>query len=213
MGAQRAARATARLLRRFREHEQPIVHVRQFGTEGSFLRAGTPGVDIHPLAAPLAGEPVVEKLYANAFRETELKQVLRTRGPRRLVVAGMMTSMCVDATVRAALDLGYEVSLATDAMAAPDLTIGEQTIDGRSVHLAFAAALRDAGAKPVTSSGALPLDRRRRGSAAPGHHSPRVRRVSERNPAALGAQRASRGSEPERLDPIPPILDRGDEIT
>jgi len=60
-----------------------------------------------------------------------------------LVVAGMMTSMCVDATVRAAADLGFTITLAHDACAAPDLAHGGVEVPGAMVHAAFVAALGD----------------------------------------------------------------------
>jgi nicotinamidase-related amidase len=60
---------------------------------------------------------------------------------KRLVVAGMMTLMCVDATVRAAFDLGYVVTVAHDACAARALRFGELDIPAEAVHGAFLAAL------------------------------------------------------------------------
>jgi nicotinamidase-related amidase len=53
----------------------------------------------------------------------------------------MMTSMCVDATVRAAGDLGLEPVLVDDACAAPDLEHRGQSVSANAVHAAFAAAL------------------------------------------------------------------------
>jgi nicotinamidase-related amidase len=49
--------------------------------------------------------------------------------------------MCVDATARAAFDLGFELDLLHDAMAAPALKFGETTVPSRQVHAAFLAAL------------------------------------------------------------------------
>lgn len=54
---------------------------------------------------------------------------------------GMMSSMCVDATVRAASDVGYGVVVASDACAAPSLTYDTTLVDGADVHAAFMAAL------------------------------------------------------------------------
>jgi nicotinamidase-related amidase len=55
----------------------------------------------------------------------------------------MMTSTCVDSTVRAAADLGFEITLAHDACAAPDLEFNGVTVPGATVHAAFVAALAD----------------------------------------------------------------------
>jgi nicotinamidase-related amidase len=53
----------------------------------------------------------------------------------------MMSSMCVDATVRAGADLGFGMTVVHDGCAAPDLEFGGTTVPGRSVHAAFMAAL------------------------------------------------------------------------
>ena len=59
----------------------------------------------------------------------------------QLLVCGMMTSMCVDATVRAAFDLGFTCTVAQDACATRDLTFDGETIPARQVHGSFLAAM------------------------------------------------------------------------
>ena len=81
--------------------------------DATFMRPGTAGVEIHPLVAPQADEPVVQKANPNSFLDTELESMLRGLGVDSVVVCGMMTSMCVDATVRAAVDLGFEAKSRT----------------------------------------------------------------------------------------------------
>ncbi|MFK4730679.1 cysteine hydrolase family protein [Agromyces mediolanus] len=68
-----------------------------------------------------------------------------------LVVMGMMSSMCVDATVRAAADLGFEVTVVHDACAAPDLAFDGVTVPAAQVHAAFMAALGDSYAAVTTA--------------------------------------------------------------
>jgi nicotinamidase-related amidase len=63
----------------------------------------------------------------------------------RVVICGMMTHMCVDATARAASDLGFEVIVAEDACATRDLKYGDTTIPAEHVHKAFLAALKSYG--------------------------------------------------------------------
>ena len=60
--------------------------------------------------------------------------------------------MCVDATTRAALDLGLVVTVVHDACAAPDLTFGDQELPGATVHAAFMAALGDVGATVLAAA-------------------------------------------------------------
>ncbi|WP_295779866.1 isochorismatase family protein, partial [uncultured Microbacterium sp.] len=108
--------------------------------------------EIDPRVAPAADETVIVKHAPNSFVGTDLDDRLRALGDRPLLVAGMMTSMCVDATVRAAIDLGYDVTVVGDACAAPDLAHDGVEVDGRTVHTAFLAALSGAGATMTTSA-------------------------------------------------------------
>lgn len=145
VGADAAAARASELLTAWRERDAPIVHVRHVwdGPDAAFLRPGTEGAEIHPRVAPEGDEVVVIKEHPNAFRETPLDGILTALDTRDLVVCGMMSSLCIDATVRAAADLGYAVTVAHDACAAPDLAFDGETVPGRQVHAAFMAALAD----------------------------------------------------------------------
>jgi nicotinamidase-related amidase len=152
-----AARSAARVLDRFRGSGEPVIHVQHVwdAEDAAFFQPGTPGIEIHELVAPAEGEPVVRKELPNAFLGTDLEARLRADGIDSLVVAGMMSSMCVDATVRAASDLGFGVTVVHDACAAPDLEFGGQSIDGRTVHATFMAALDGNYAALVTADEAI----------------------------------------------------------
>ena len=63
----------------------------------------------------------------------------------------MMTHMCVDTTVRAAMDYGYQVKLAADACATMDLNLNGEIIPADTVHKAFIAALDGVFAEIVFS--------------------------------------------------------------
>lgn len=67
---------------------------------------------------PGLGEPVITKDVNSGFIGTELEIKLRRDRVARLVVAGFFTNMCVETTVRAAGNMGYDVYLAHDACAA-----------------------------------------------------------------------------------------------
>jgi nicotinamidase-related amidase len=148
-----AAAAARRVLDGFRERGEAVVHLRHVwdAPDATFMRPGTDGVEIHPDVAPAAGEPVLTKEHPNGFNGTALEHELRSRGVDSLVVAGMMTSMCVDATVRAAVDLGFATTVVHDACAAPDLAFGETTVPAPAVHAAFMAALADGYAAVVAA--------------------------------------------------------------
>ena len=153
-----AAAATARrLLDAFRASGEPVVHLKHVwdAPDATFMRPGTDGVEIPPLVAPADRELVIEKQHPNGFLGTDLADVLDGRGIDTLVVAGMMSSMCVDATVRAAVDQGLTAVVVHDACAAPDLQFGEATIPGATVHGAFMAALADGYASVVDADSVL----------------------------------------------------------
>lgn len=126
-----------------------VQHLSEPG-EGSFLVAGTEGAELHPSLTPVGDEPIIQKTRPNSFVATGLEATLAERDIDELTVVGMMSSMCVDATVRAALDLGLAVTVVEDGCAAPDLNLGGVEVPGALVHAAFMAALRDAGASVVS---------------------------------------------------------------
>jgi nicotinamidase-related amidase len=147
-----AAGAAASVLEAFRASGEPVIHVQHVwdAPDAVFMRPGTPGIEIHPAVAPREGEPVISKEAPNAFLGTPLEQTLRDAGVDALVVCGMMTSMCVDATARAAADLGFAVTVVHDACATLDLEFGGERIPARQVHGAFLAALGGYGTVAAT---------------------------------------------------------------
>ena len=142
-----AARDAYQLLQCFREHSGYHVHIQHISLapDAAFFIKGDSGSDIHDSVAHFEGEPIVYKHYPNAFRGTNLLEMLKDWGIERLVICGMMTHMCVDATVRAAADLGFQVLLAEDACATRDLNYDETLIPAELVHKAFLAALKSYG--------------------------------------------------------------------
>ena len=92
------------------------------------------------------------KHFPNSFRETELLDVLRKCGAKRLVIAGMMTHMCIEATTRAACDLGFECVVVSDACAAPAQAFDGVQVSSEHVHAAFLAALFGSYAKIVKAT-------------------------------------------------------------
>ena len=151
-----AAEAASRVLGAFREAGDPVIHMKHVWDEpdAEFMKPGTEGIEIHPAVAPVDGELVLEKESPNSFLGTTLEEELRGRGNDDLVIAGMMSSMCVDATVRAAADLGFSPTVVHDACAAPDLDFKGVEVPGATVHAAFMAALADEYAE-VTSAADL----------------------------------------------------------
>ncbi len=142
-GAEEAAANIRQVLELFRKKSLPVVHVQHISLrEGAtFFLPDTDGVNIHPTVEPVAGEKVVVKHWPNSFRETELLSWLQERRIEHLVVCGMMTFMCVDATTRAAIDLGFACTLLHDGTAAPPAEFAGVCCSAEQVRAAVTRAL------------------------------------------------------------------------
>ncbi|MBI4786212.1 MAG: cysteine hydrolase [Chloroflexi bacterium] len=138
-----ASECARTLLEHFRRANLPVVHIQHIASSANApaFVAGTVGAEIHANVKPLENEPVFQKHYPNSFRETPLLDHLKEKGVSRLVIAGMMTHMCVDASARAAFDFGFECVIAHDACATRALKFGDRTVPADHVHRAFLAAL------------------------------------------------------------------------
>ena len=146
------AGANARsLLDMFRYQGLSVLHVQhtclQHGA-GYFL-PGTSGVEIHESVGPLPGEPVIKKNFPNSFRQTELLQQLRSLKASDLVICGAMSHVCIDATVRAASDLGFKCTVVQDACAACGINFRGRTVSAEVVHSVAMSSLAFACAKVV----------------------------------------------------------------
>src|SRR5688500_1744942 len=145
-----AAQKAYLLLQCFREHRSHgghHVHIQHISKEpdATFFISGDRGTDIHDSVAHFEGEPIVYKHGPNSFLNTNLLELLRSWEIERVIITGMMTHLSVDATARAAADLGFQVIVAEDACATRDLKYGGTTIPADMVHKAFLAALKSYG--------------------------------------------------------------------
>lgn len=142
VGMEEACGNASAILEDFRKKDLPVFHVRHLSTRpgSTFFLPGTEGAGINESVAPASGELVIEKHYPNAFRETDLLEKLKEQGIEELVVCGAMTHMCIDATVRAAFDLGFKCVLIEDACATRNLQHREVAVKSWKVHSAFLAA-------------------------------------------------------------------------
>ncbi|MEA5450256.1 cysteine hydrolase family protein [Leptolyngbya sp. CCNP1308] len=108
----------ARLLAEWRDRSLSIVHMRHCSVmPHSPLRPELPGNAYKTEARPLPGEMEFTKTVNSAFIGTGLEPYLRAQGITALVVAGLTTDHCVSTSVRMAANLGFEVTLVTDATA------------------------------------------------------------------------------------------------
>ena len=142
-GSNEAAKNARLILDDFRSKGLPIVHVQHIATRptATFFIPDTLGADIFVDVRPFDDEKLIIKHYPNSFRETDLLEYLQSLDISQLVICGMMTHMCVDATTRAAKDFGFECTLISDACATKDLEIEDRHVKSTDVQASFLAAL------------------------------------------------------------------------
>jgi nicotinamidase-related amidase len=153
-GSPEASLRAKDLLTLFRDRNLPIFHIQHISNRNgaSFFLPDTPGVEIHANVSPLPGETIIRKNFPNSFRNTDLLTRLKDAEVSQLVICGMMTHMCVDATVRAAFDHGFDCVAIHDACATRGLAFNGEEIPSEKVHGAFLAALCAVYARVCSSS-------------------------------------------------------------
>ena len=128
-----AAANAARVIAHAREAGDLVVNVRHEMPGGPIFLPGSDEAAIAAVVAPAEGEPVVTKNHPNSFRETGLKDLLDQQAIDEVVVLGAMSHMCIDATVRAAHDLGYRTVTVHDACATRDMEFDGATVPAAHV--------------------------------------------------------------------------------
>ncbi|MGW2665925.1 cysteine hydrolase family protein [Nocardia tengchongensis] len=93
--------------------------------------------------APAADDLVLEKTRPSFFTYTELDPVLKSLGAQRLLIAGLQTNVCVEATARAALDHNYEVAVAEDAVSTDGPALHYGSLDSMRVLYVEVAPWRE----------------------------------------------------------------------
>jgi nicotinamidase-related amidase len=117
------------LIARARVAGAPVVFVRNCGGPGDPDEPGTPGWELAPALPRLAAEPIVDKRAGDAFEGTNLDTLLKSRGVRRVVVAGLQSEFCIQATCRGGARRGYTMTLASDAHGTYDTPGGPSALE------------------------------------------------------------------------------------
>lgn len=153
---ERSLEATAKaeaVLRLCREKKIPVFHLLHSSTdpEAQYMLPCTTGEKPYATVQPTKNETIIKKHYPNGFKDTGLLNQLIKNKINHLVICGMMTQGAVDATVRAAHDLGFVCTVLHDACAAKQLEFNHTAITAQNVHYAFLAALHPTYATVLAS--------------------------------------------------------------
>ncbi|WP_028814303.1 isochorismatase family protein [Streptomyces flavidovirens] len=119
--AARLVDRTTDLIARARRSGALVVHLQNDGPAGADDEPHTPGWQLHHPVEPGSTEVVIRKSEDDGFDGTSLGSLLTDSGVRALAICGVMSEMCVQATARTALAMGYRVVLPHDAHATQDI--------------------------------------------------------------------------------------------
>ena len=92
-----------------RENGIEVIFVRHDDGAGAELTKGTPGFEIYEGFKPLQGEKIFDKTVNSAFKGTGLLEYLSRKNVRTVVVTGLQTDYCIDATVKCGFEHGFKV--------------------------------------------------------------------------------------------------------
>ena len=133
------------LLSAWREKSWPVIHIQHCSQEAdSVLAPSHPGCEFKEETKPIDNEPHFKKNVNSAFIGTGLEDHLRDQDINQLVIVGLTTDHCVSTSTRMAGNLGFDVSLVSDATA----TFDKKGIDGKiysadEIHAIHLASLNE----------------------------------------------------------------------
>jgi nicotinamidase-related amidase len=90
----------------------PVFYIQH--SDSRTLVKGSQDWQLHPELQPQRRDTIVHKLHGNAYEDTNLDSLLKSKNISRLIVAGLVTHGCVKATCLGARQLGYTVILVKD---------------------------------------------------------------------------------------------------
>jgi nicotinamidase-related amidase len=130
------------LLGKFRHWKLPVIHIHHLSTETeSPLRPGQDGVEPMNGCEPRWGERVFQKRVNSSFIGTGLHEHLKLEGIRELFMAGFTTDHCVSTSARMAANLGFTVTVVSDASATFERKQNSIVYDPELVHEIHLASL------------------------------------------------------------------------
>jgi nicotinamidase-related amidase len=97
------------LISEARKFSVEVIYVRHEDGAGKPLSKGSDGFDVAREFAPEAGEKIFDKTVNSPFRDSGLLEYLRSKCVKKLIVTGLQTDYCIDATVKCGFDHGFEM--------------------------------------------------------------------------------------------------------
>lgn len=146
--AEASGKVIASLLEKYRAANGKFVHILHKTPEGApIFTPDTPLAEEFDVLKAKHGEKLIWKVHPGAFAETNLEEVLKAWGIKKVVLTGYMAHICVSTTARQASQLGYDVLVVEDGIGDRDIP----GLKGEEVTKAVLAELADGFATIVKS--------------------------------------------------------------
>ena len=154
VGIEQASCNAQKLLKVFHDRPAAIFHIQHISLQpgATFFLPDSEGSKIHESVLSQTDSITVLKHFPNSFRDTTLLSQLQAAGIEELVICGAMSHMCIDATTRAAFDLGFSCIVIEDACATRDLEYQNNLVKAADVQTAFMASLAAVYAKVISTN-------------------------------------------------------------
>lgn len=92
-----------------RDNKKEVIYVRHDDGKGTELEYNTDGWQIYNEISPENAEKIFEKQYNSAFLKTGLKEYLDSKKVDTIILVGLQTEYCIDATCKSAFEHGYKI--------------------------------------------------------------------------------------------------------
>lgn len=122
--------STFRLVGAARNNGVEVVFVQHDAGSGSGLSIGDEGFEIVDALRPEAGEKVYVKNINSCFGNKDFRAYMEQQEDKRLMIIGLQTNYCIDATVKSAFERGFDVIIpeGSNSTFDNDYMTGETTV-------------------------------------------------------------------------------------
>jgi len=103
-----------------RKNKIEVIYVRHDDGEGSELTKGTDEFEIYDEFKPFPKEKIFDKSVNSAFRDTGLLDYLKNKNEKEVIIVGLQSDYCIDATVKCGFEHGFKITVPTYANSTVD---------------------------------------------------------------------------------------------
>lgn len=86
-----------------------VIYIRHDDGAGHELTKGTEGYDIYEEFKPVNEEKIFDKVFNSAFKKTGLLEYLMDKGEKDIIIVGLQTDYCIDATIKCGFEHGFNM--------------------------------------------------------------------------------------------------------